>query len=347
MKKLLLILLCLPVIGFGQQTTYVPDVNFEAYLEFYGMGNGIANDNYVLTANINMVDSLNIQPTPVTLQIQDLTGIQGFSNLKKLLIRDMPITSLDLSQNTLLLFLQCQDLQITSLDLTYNTALTELRCFLNNSLTTLDISQNTALISLECFFNSQLSSLDVNQNTALTRLVVTENNLSSLGVSQNTALISLVCNRNSLTSLDVSQNTVLEFLGCGEQYITSLDVSNNPNLDYLECWSGQLTSLDLRNGNNINITGIELDINPNLYCINVDNSVYSTNNWLPSLGFFLLDPQHYFSNNCSETAINEHTTNKQLLRTIDVLGRKPQGKKNNPLFYIYDDGTVEKRITVE
>ncbi|MDG1933611.1 MAG: hypothetical protein P8I52_01825 [Flavobacteriales bacterium] len=32
MKKLLLILLCLPMIGFGQKT-YVPDDNFENYLE--------------------------------------------------------------------------------------------------------------------------------------------------------------------------------------------------------------------------------------------------------------------------------------------------------------------------
>ena len=37
MKRLLLILLCLPMIGFGQQT-YVPDDNFEAYLEANGMG---------------------------------------------------------------------------------------------------------------------------------------------------------------------------------------------------------------------------------------------------------------------------------------------------------------------
>jgi hypothetical protein len=35
------------------------------------------------------------------------------------------------------------------------------------------------------------------------------------------------------------------------------------------------------------------------------------------------------------------------LRTIDVLGRKTKGTKNEPLFYIYDDGTVEKRITIE
>ena len=43
MKKLLLILFCLPMIGFGQ-LTYVPDDNFEAYLEMNGMGNGILNE---------------------------------------------------------------------------------------------------------------------------------------------------------------------------------------------------------------------------------------------------------------------------------------------------------------
>jgi len=55
MKKLLIILLCLPFIGFGQ-LTMIPDANFEAYLEGNGMGNGIANDNYVSTANIDMIN---------------------------------------------------------------------------------------------------------------------------------------------------------------------------------------------------------------------------------------------------------------------------------------------------
>ena len=44
------------------------------------------------------------------------------------------------------------------------------------------------------------------------------------------------------------------------------------------------------------------------------------------------------------TSVEEYNTNKELLRTIDVLGRET---KHKPLFYIYDDGTVEKRITIE
>ena len=39
--------------------------------------------------------------------------------------------------------------------------------------------------------------------------------------------------------------------------------------------------------------------------------------------------------------------NKRLMRTIDVLGRESVKSKNQPLFYIYDDGTVEKKIFFE
>ena len=50
---------------------------------------------------------------------------------------------------------------------------------------------------------------------------------------------------------------------------------------------------------------------------------------------------------CPPLSIQEHTTNKELLKVTDLLGRETKGKTNQPLFYIYDDGTVEKRIIIE
>ena len=47
------------------------------------------------------------------------------------------------------------------------------------------------------------------------------------------------------------------------------------------------------------------------------------------------------------TAIKEQTTNKELLKITDVLGREKKGNKNEPLLYIYDDGTIEKKIIIE
>jgi len=38
--------------------------------------------------------------------------------------------------------------------------------------------------------------------------------------------------------------------------------------------------------------------------------------------------------------------NKELLNITDILGRETK-HTNQPLFYIYDDGTVEKRIVIE
>ena len=55
-------------------------------------------------------------------------------------------------------------------------------------------------------------------------------------------------------------------------------------------------------------------------------------------------------NDCSfitPISIQEHTTNKELLKITDLLGRETKGKKNEPLLYLYDDGTVEKRIVIE
>ena len=44
---------------------------------------------------------------------------------------------------------------------------------------------------------------------------------------------------------------------------------------------------------------------------------------------------------------NITSNKKQFLKVIDILGRNVKGTKNTPLFYIYDDGTVEKKIIIE
>ena len=49
----------------------------------------------------------------------------------------------------------------------------------------------------------------------------------------------------------------------------------------------------------------------------------------------------------STTSIEEESINKELLNAIDILGRDIEERKNTPLFYIYDDGTVEKKMIIE
>ena len=168
MNKLLLIVLCFPLLTLAQQT-YVPDNNFEAYLEANNMGNGIANDDYVTTANISGVTEIKVY----RLKIADLTGIEDFTALTKLECYKNQLTSLDLSNNTALTYLSCGENQLTSLDLSNNTALTFLGLAFNK-LTRLDVRKNTALTALFVMYN-QLTSLDLTKNTALTRFSCRDN----------------------------------------------------------------------------------------------------------------------------------------------------------------------------
>ena len=49
-----------------------------------------------------------------------------------------------------------------------------------------------------------------------------------------------------------------------------------------------------------------------------------------------------------QTAINDYSiNNKSLIKIIDILGRENRVDKNKPLFYIYDDGSIEKKIILE
>ena len=52
---------------------------------------------------------------------------------------------------------------------------------------------------------------------------------------------------------------------------------------------------------------------------------------------------------CSTLSIVDNTGqgSRKLIEIVDVLGRKSRKLKNQPLFYIYDDGSVEKRIILE
>ena len=68
----------------------------------------------------------------------------------------------------------------------------------------------------------------------------------------------------------------------------------------------------------------------------------------------ITDPQYQLpllapdGNYCpSATSIYEINKDKRLVKIIDILGRETKDNKNELLFYIYDNGTVEKKIIIE
>lgn len=47
------------------------------------------------------------------------------------------------------------------------------------------------------------------------------------------------------------------------------------------------------------------------------------------------------------SSISEYNSEPKLLRVVDMLGRESKPQPNTPLFYIYGDGTVEKKVIIE
>ena len=180
----------------------------------------------------------------------------------------------------------------------------------------------------------------------VTILDVSSENIADLtGIEDFTALLELNCSENQLSELDVSHNTYLSTLDCSYNYLTSLNLSQNTDLTLLRCYNNQLSTLDVKNGNNSYFlhffSHFATQNNPNLYCINVDDATWSTANWTS------IDPQHYFSDNCSATDIEEHSTNKKLLKVTGLFGSEIKELKNILLFFLYNDGTVKKKIIIE
>ena len=410
MKKILLTLIISATIGIVHaQNVNIPDAIFKAVL----VGNSAINTNGDSEIQVSEATAFGGTIFCASLGISDLTGIEAF------------------------------------------TALTVLNCS-SNLITSLDVSQNTALTSLNCsgdgYAQGQITNLDVSLNTALTEFYCFENQLDNLNISQNSALTTLWCYENQLDSLNVSQNPALTTLWCSNNQLSSLDLNQNTSLGDLNCAFNQLTYLDLANGNNTNLNNFHANNNPNLFCVDVDDVAWSTNNWTN------IGAQTYFSTNCSFVAfdctdslevtdviidngaltmniaiyngynsylsmpyvaftidangdtiqqgnmnsfgvINLDTSwynysisgainpsypltmyfvyvvsiggsvtdtciltydstptvitdvdlmgDRKLISIVDVLGRETKGTKNEPLFYLYDDGTVEKKIIIE
>ena len=260
------------------QMTYVPDLKFQAALTTQNWVSGwwdatgtVSGGDYCYTSEINFITTLNLNNTGIT----DMTGIEDFIALTWFECSVNNMTSLNMSNSTLLTELWCQTGNLTSLDVSGCTLLTKFRCD-NNQLTSLDVSQNTILEFLWCQQN-QLTSLDVSSNTALTLLNFSQNLLTSINVTNNTALTNLNCSSNQLTSLDVSSNLALTNLYCYDNLLTSLDVSNNLALTYLDCSDNQLTGLNIKNTNNFNLPGTALNTisNPLLTAINCDDVAWA------------------------------------------------------------------------
>lgn len=214
-------------------------------------------------------------------QVDDVTGLEAFVNLKKLLMYNFNNTTIDLSEFAQLEIFHCTSgaLQsfvstnslkeidvnsnyITSIDFSSGFDNLEKLVVRDNNLTDmalgnlsnlkfLDCSQNSistlalpsSLVHLECNVN-EISSLNLTNMTALEIVYIMGNNLSSLQLP--TSVKSLNIAGNPLLGMnDFSAYTSLETLMCDGNNLQQLNVSGLTQLIYLSCSENILSALDV------------------------------------------------------------------------------------------------------
>ncbi|MGL2966134.1 DUF7619 domain-containing protein [Flavobacterium sp. XGLA_31] len=196
-------------------------------------------------------------------EIEDMNGIENFTNLKTLLASNNvavvnlnglvnletfdctnnQLTALDVSGLPNLKTLNCSWGDIASLNFTGLTHLETINAY-DNDLTLLDVSGLTSLHTLNCSENN-ITSLNLGGLSQLQEVYCNNNQLTGLDTTGLTNLQILQCSSNLMSTLNVSSLSQLTSLGCGNNQLTSLNLNGLSNLSSIDCNQNQLTALDL------------------------------------------------------------------------------------------------------
>ena len=178
-------------------------------------------------------------------EISNLKGIEFFTNIWLLECYYNNLTTIDLSNNKKLSYINCHHNQLKELDVSGLPLLKTFYCG-HNALPSIDVSKNEKLEDFDCQDN-HLDTLDVSQNKELVKLSCGDNNLTELDVSENKKLKELWFYRDNLSNLDLGNQIELEVLSCVGNPLSVLDVSANTKLKKLFVSNTNLTSLDAKN----------------------------------------------------------------------------------------------------
>ncbi|MGB3342605.1 MAG: T9SS type A sorting domain-containing protein [Aequorivita sp.] len=164
----------------------------------------------------------------------------------------------------------------------------------DNQIEVMDLSQNTQLEIVFCD-NNLLTSLDLTNSPKLNWIDCGNNPLQTLNVNGLMDLATLQAYNAELTVLDVSNNPNLGILDIENNIIEYLDISQNINLRHLYVSQNLLESLNLKNGNNTSLRSMYAQDNPDLFCIQVDDTAYANSRICetPSNGWCKDETSHY------------------------------------------------------
>jgi len=248
----------------------IPDIHFETKLIEQNIDtDGIVNQQ-ILKTDAEAISVLDLNLSTNFGEITDLTGIEGFLNLKLLSASNQELEHIDLSNNTLLDSLYLLGNKLSSIDLSNNPNLIFVDIQSNqfsSSNSIVGLSNATGLKDLDLSWN-YLKEFSIH-NESLEVLHISHNDLKSIDTDGLINLQHLFMPSNKLETVDFRTNTSLETLLMAGNKVQYIDLENNTSLTHLYISSNSLTKLDV--SNNGELVELRVDRNPELTCIKIQN----------------------------------------------------------------------------
>ncbi|MCU7547892.1 hypothetical protein OCK74_02145 [Chitinophagaceae bacterium LB-8] len=296
----------------------IPDSVFRVYLKANVCPNAFDNTgkriNITNAEVTNFTGTMNIDTVTCNgQQVASLKGIQYFTNMRKLIVRNSAIDtlvlsatmkldtlkllvnkdlqSLDVSGCTSMRFIRISDMPARKLDFSGLPALNYINLIAMSRLNNLNVANTNNLQHLMCYGLSSLKSVNTAACPNLGRLFFEScGAINSIDVTQNPKLYWLFTSFcYSLTSIDLTKNSELKYVGFDDANIDTLDFSKNPKLV-----SATMMRTPLRN--------LDLTKNPNLILLYLDGCTQ-----LKNLDIRVQKSWDYwFANNSAATGMDDY-----------------------------------------
>ena len=299
-------------------------------------------------------------------EITNTSGIEKLTGLKSLTLVNNNFSTIDLSYNTQLTYLNLGEYEnysyngnnITSINLSNNAELKELHLE-GNDIENLNLSNNLKLEALYASSN-EFTELDLSHNTLLKRIRLISSKLTTIDLTHNALLEELDLSDTLIESIDLSQNVALKKLDIGgawntrkvykksDSILTTIDLSHNTLLEELDLSSNDLSTIDLQYNTALkkldlstnNLSSIDLSYNSELVELVLDNVTVDSEtnkNHLTSINLednSKLEVLNLSNNEISTIDLSHNTA----LKKLNLSDNKLTGidlRNNSELVYLY------------
>jgi Leucine-rich repeat (LRR) protein len=224
MRSILIFVFAALSIKIHAQVVRIPDPKFKQRV--IALGYDKNDDNQIQVSEAQAVTSLYLND----LDIVNMEGINGFTNLEELGVYNNKLTALDVSKLKKLKFLYAFNNRIKDLNITGLTKLEHLFVQDNIFITALDVSKLTVLKELN-FTGNRLTKLDLTGLTVLEKIDGQDNNLETISLRQ-APQVKRVNLKNNLfkVTIDIRGLTNLEYLDVSGAQLLFLNFSGTVHL---------------------------------------------------------------------------------------------------------------------